>query len=114
MPAYHRLIIKGLVNYSASIHTFKTSFLHGCVSGLILKIKEAEKQSAEYAQDKALMVLKNAAVNEWINESMDIKDGPPVRAPKVSQIAYHAGVQQGRTARIFTEFSENNTGAASL
>lgn len=82
---------------------WKTSFLHGCVTGLNIKIKDLERASAKYTKDKALMVLKTAAADSFVTDSLNIKEGKPIKRPPVTKDAYTAGIQTGLRARILPE-----------
>ena len=88
---------------------WKTSFLHGCVTGLNIKIQELEKASAQYTNDKALMVLKTAAADSFVTDSLNIKEGKPIKRPHVTKDAFTAGVQTGLRARILPELAGQTT-----
>lgn len=90
-------------------HKWKTSFLHGCVTGLNIKIHELEKASAQYTNDKALMIIKTAAADSFVTDSLNIKEGKPIVRPTVSRDAYKAGIQTGLRARILPELASQTT-----
>lgn len=88
---------------------WKTSFLHGCVTGLYYKIQELEKASAQYTNDKALMVLKTDEADRFVADRLGIKEGKPIKRPPVARDAYRRGVDTGRRARILPEVSNQAT-----
>lgn len=100
---YADFLRKGMYVTVPSPHTYKTSFLHGCATGLHIKIKELEKMSEQYTNDRALVVVKTAAADNYVLGSLKIPEGRPVRRPLVTAHAYRAGMSEGYKARVLPE-----------